>query len=449
MSMGFIRSVKHTMASRMKLMIKPRVSARWVIVVTVLLSLSATTLTLAALDVPPDIDPKLFFTMLESFNEENDTTADAYYAAVDPNNERTTFADWLVVNGFINNTGEFSADGHSPGDTVVRANSDAFALYVNDVDLGFTRRFVIRTDDDGNVASYVENYPSLEAAKARLGVLAIVTMEWRAAADGSNPDEKFTTFYTYGGDAARSRINAADLTIGFGQSGNVVDLGVAEAKAQPGLCIVCHGGKPKALNADGTYPDNGDTGAMFLPWDVDAFLFDSDNPADPLSRAAQEPEFKKFNEAVLTTWPTEEKFDEVAGFSRLPATVELIHGWYGGPGLPNDTFDEGFIPAGWLPPLAPEGADELYSEVLARNCRACHAQQETSLDFATYAGFAVFKDATEELVFGVLDGADDDPRDRPGDDQAVMPLVKLTYENFWTSDAPDILREHLDQIEED
>ena len=32
-------------------------------------------------------------------------------------------------------------------------------------------------------------------------------------------------------------------------------------------------------------------------------------------------------------------FDEVAGVARLPAVQDLIEGWYGGPGLPNDTFD--------------------------------------------------------------------------------------------------------------
>ncbi len=68
----------------------------------------------------------------------------------------------------------------------------------------------------------------------------------------------------------------------------------------PGLCNVCHGGEPKALE-NGVYPNLGNTNTQWLPWDLDTLVYDTVDPA--LSRAAQEPQFKKFNQAVLATYP--------------------------------------------------------------------------------------------------------------------------------------------------
>ena len=136
-------------------------------------------------------------------------------------------------------------------------------------------------------------------------------------------------------------------------------------------------------------------GPDFLALDLDNFAFDT-RPG--LSQAEQENEYKAVNGIVLITHRTTEKYDEEAGFSRVPAGHETIEGWYGGPGMPNDTFDGEFVPAGWLPPHAPEGVDKLYLGAVAPGCRACHVQQKRELDFGTYEGFMVFKDAHKELV---------------------------------------------------
>ena len=113
--------------------------------------------------------------------------------------------------------------------------------------------------------------------------------------------------------------------------------------------------------------------------------------------------------------------------------------------MKNDTFDGEFVPAGWLPPVAPDGVDDLYLEAIAPACRSCHAQQKRELDFGTYDGFAVFEDAHKELVLSIECGLDDDPTERGdgNDNQAVMPLAKETYEIFWATGQADVFKDHF------
>ena len=364
--------------------------------------------------------PDTFLTFLELKVPADTTTAAAYYKAVDPLNRRTTLEDWLVTTGFIDNPSDLQPGQN--GDALVRR--DAFAMYVNDVDLGVTRRFYSLTDANGNVAIYTENYRCLSDAKLRKDVLATVAMEWRPAADGSNPKTKFTTFYAYGPD------NQRILEINLDGRGN---------KAIPDNCLICHGGNPRALDANGNFPNHGNIGAYFLPWDITAFVFDTVDPA--FSRAAQEADIKKLSQAALSTYPKTKKFDEVARYSRPSALVELVEGWYGGSGLPSPTFNDNFTPKGWLPPYAPPEAEELYHEVVVTSCRSCHISRERSLDFTSYKAFSVFHDATEKLVFGPDLVSAPTSRDEGG----VMPLALKTYNNFWGSSAPTLLRQFLDQ----
>jgi len=366
--------------------------------------------------------PDTFLTFLELKVPQDLNSAKAYYKAIDPQNRRTTLNDWLVVNGFITNPGDLTPGPN--GDALVKR--DAFAMYVNDVDLGVTRRFYSLTDAQGNVAIYTENYRCLRDAKLRQNELATVAMEWRAAADGSNPKTKFITFYAYTG-ADHHQIFEINL-VGLGN------------KALPGNCQICHGGKPLALDSNGNFPNHGNIGAYMLPWDIKAFVFDTVDPA--LSRAAQEPQIKKLSQAALSTYPKTIKFDEIAGYSRPSALVELVQGWYGGPGLPSPTFIETFTPKGWLPPYAPANAETLYHSVIVTSCRGCHITRERSLDFTSYNGFAVFHDATEKLVFG----PDLVSAPTSSDNGGVMPLALKTYNNFWGSSAHDVLRQYLDMM---
>jgi Proprotein convertase P-domain len=504
-------------------------------------------------------------------------TALAYYAAIDPLNEKNTFENWRTVNEF-----------HSAVDVTD-------AIYINDADLGFGRHMYVWTRTDGSVISYVENFGNNENAvdpsdgnvarsndekivNARDNperLIATVAMEYSPPPDDPN-GIKYVKFFTFCGPV----LAAAGVCSFPGERVISANLDGRGEKIQPDVCNICHGGKPKGLRGDGVYPDHGNNGAQFLPWDVDTFVFSENDPV--LSRQMQEAKFKKFNQAVLSTYPTgdtrsftstsgidipaggytvidlpvsgvsgpintlsfsfdtgpggqagfehpdtgsinlklyspsgqnntlitrqEDQFggadyretlitdyagaqmyrakpDEapftgaykptysfsLKGFNgddpngtwllRLwpqitaapgkvyawslhfngiprdkytPAAVELIEGWYGGPGLPADTFNGEFVPDGWLPPMAPANAQELYLEVLAPTCRACHVQRGSlvrpEIDFSTYDEFMSFAQETERLVY----------------DYGVMPLALRTFQNrFWSSNQPVILGQHL------
>jgi hypothetical protein len=264
-------------------------------------------------------------------------------------------------------------------------------------------------------------------------------MEWTAAADGTRPNNKFVVFYAFTGADSRNVDDGNGGTVPFAP-----DLDTRGPKAVPGLCNTCHGGTPLKLKRDGTYRRKGNTNSLFLAMDLDNFGFGSEeDPANGPSKADQQAAYKEMNKAVLITHRGAEEFDEVAGISRVPAGQEVIEGWYGGPGMPDATFNGEFVPPGW------DDAEELYLSSVVPACRACHAQQERALDFATYEGFMVFEDAHKDLVLRIECGLDDDDNTRSdgGDDQAVMPLAKLTYELFWNTSQVTIFKKHLGEVD--
>jgi hypothetical protein len=399
-------------------------------------------------------DPNTFLTLLERSVPEDAISANAYYSAIDPAGAKTTIADWYFEAGFINHPDDYTSSGPMP----LNAGSKV-VVHQNVADLGFVRRVSTRckprcSHPNPDVYSVIENYLFLEGepdpfadAAARINRLASVAMELTSAADDSNPSRKFITYYAYTGTTANNLApfrDSRDQALGIPFA---PDLDGRGNKQVPGLCSSCHGGAPRALNADGTYPENGDTGAHFLPLDLDNFVFDQVRPRR--SQANQERRYRKTNKMVLIDHRGTVKFDEVAGFARLPAVQELIEGWYGGPGLPNTTFDGEFVPAGWLPPAAPVGVDELYLEAIAPACRSCHANQKRALDFATYEGFMVFEDAHRELVLRIKCGLDDDSGTRGdgSDDQAVMPLALETFKAFWGTDQVDSFKELVGEVD--
>lgn len=364
--------------------------------------------------IPDDPDQFLAFLNRSSvLYRETQATADAYYAAIDPRREKTTLGAWKSANGFDQGT-------------------DAQAVYRNAADLGFARVMSVRSNGDGSVAAYVENYETLEIAVAavqsgnRDGLLATVAMEYSA-----HPDDPAGTRYTkfFAFDGGDDRVTKLDLD-GRG------------AKFQPGLCLVCHGGRPKPL-ANGKYPDNGAVNAQFLPWDVDTFEF-SDNPR--FSREAQEDIFKILNRSALATYPDPAALTEGLWSGR--PSRELIQGWYGddSAGSLTDTFNEEFVPIGWRKPENggpagnPADVEQLYLRVIGPNCRACHSQrgriyafrrEGELIDFSSYAKFNEYRSRTIDLVF----------------DQGNMPNAKVTYDNFWSEKdgvvAAEVLANHF------
>ena len=384
-------------------------------------------------------DPDTFLTLLEKNVVEDDKSAAAYYDAIDPDGKKTTYRDWLFETGFIADANDFAETGP------FALNADASqVLHKNVADLNFVRLISSRCEpdcDDPNpdIYSTIENYLTFDDAADRINRLASVTMEWGPAVDGSMPSDKFVTYYAFTG-AASNGFAVADSRNNDGAP-FAPNLDGRGGKQVPGLCNSCHGGVPKKLNKDGTYKANGDTRALFLPLDLNNFEFDPSVP-----QADQEDEYKTQNQMALITHRSTKKFDEEAGFRRFPAGHELIEGWYGGPGMPNNTFNGNFVAAGWLPPHAPLGVDELYAGAIAPACRSCHANQKRELDFGTYEGFLVFEDALGKLVLDVECGPDNDNKDRGNgqDNQAVMPLALETYKRFWELGEVDVFKDHIE-----
>lgn len=333
-------------------------------------------------------------------DEENQQTAAAYYKAIDPNNDKDTLAKWKAANGFVD------------GDPSI-----VEATYINGFDLGFARHMYARKDANDNVYTYVLNAPTLDAALSNVNIIAAVAMEYSPAPGTTLSDpNKYTKFYTFVLNPVTGELDRV-LSMDFDGRGE---------KYQPGTCASCHGGRPAKLNPDGSYPNNGNIGAGFLPWDVSTFYFsDADfevRTHTVAPTAAQSDAFRRFNEMVLFTNPS-------------ATSKELVQGWYGvtdptATGLPaTAAFNPGFIPAGWLPgsaggPAVNQAADAaaLYQKVVGPYCRACHAQRSdnSNIDFNTYAKFANETANITSLVF----------------DHGAMPLAAHTMDDFWLTGVP-------------
>lgn len=358
---------------------------------------------------PPDINRFLTFLNKDSPRYvESKTTGNAYYEVIDPDHQKTTLAAWKTAVGFNN-------------------GFDARAVYRNAADLGFGRGMFMRTNGNGDVAAYVENYPTLADAVAAVKagnnnhIIATVCMEW--SPHPTQGGGRFVKFFTFQADGSR---------VEFDQSAFAPDLDGRGKKFQPGVCNICHGGQPKPL-VNGVYPDRGNTDAQFLPWDVDSFEF-SDDPE--FTRAALEPQFKKLNQGALSTYPT----NPTAGTWDPTAVRTLIQGWYGGPNLPEATFNGDFTPPDWENTAQVPDAKEIYHDVVARNCRACHVQRGTffaglpqtkAIAFGSYDDFNAYRERIKTLVY----------------DRGTMPDARLTFDNFWRQfqgkDSAAVLAAHL------
>ena len=359
---------------------------------------------------PPDADR--FLTYPTSVNEiffgGSEENSIAYYNTIDPNGERATLSGFLEKNGFTSG-GVTVYDRSNPVAIEIQEqiNSTDFshAVYQNIADLDLGRNMFVLKFNNGDVASYVQNFATPDNALIGRNILATVAMEYRA-------DTRLTTFYAYAGNG--NRVTKVDLD-GRGQ------------KFVPTLCAACHGGKPKD-DIDGVYQNGGNIGSKWIAWDLDNFEYSSQ-----LSQEDQEDQFRSMNQAVLCTTPS-------------ASNAELVRGWYGADAtsncsvpLPDVPFNGDFVPDGWNDTPAHR---ELYLDVVRPSCRSCHAQRGTygdntllelniELEFSTFADFEAHKDLIEEHVF----------------DQATMPSALVTYEAFWRSRGSDVDQpEILDRV---
>lgn len=374
---------------------------------------------------------------------ETDTTAyaSAYYAAIDPNNEKDTLARWKAANGFGS------------------GGEERLAVFRDVRDLGYGRRMIGRRNADGSLAFFVDNYHvsilpgggytrvNLDAAVARdaqwhLGTNAI---EWSCAplAPGENPAtcRKFAKFFNFSA-ATGARQRTVNLD-GRGQ------------KAMPGPCLVCHGGRldpltpvdaatgqPRfALISSSVTGKRGDTQAKLQPFNADLFEW---SDAAGFTRVEQEATIRTFNLWVLCSYPLPggggtgvDACRPAAAPSEWEGTAAaMIHAWYGGAGMPNAQLSDTYLPQGWV------GFETLYKDVIAPYCITCHIVRgaglgnpqinigQKDIDFSAEASFRSYAERAKVHVF----------------DRGTMPLAELVYDEFWKSSAPALLANYLDSV---
>ncbi len=380
-----------------------------------------------------------------TFETNTNAYAAAYYRAIDPGNAKDTIDKWRAQNGFT---------GYA---TPARPGTEHLAVFRDVKDLGYGRRMTgRRNSDDGSVAFYVENYNvapggstqyssdlNVDAAIRRdtqwhVGTNAI---EWSAATCiagidplDCDPTVKFAKYYNF---------SAADGTRQL-----AVDLDGKGLEAMPGPCITCHGGRgdpltPADISGNPRFPlvenslsrKRGDVEARLHGMNVDSFSY-STTQAN-FAKSDLQPFLKDFNQWILCTYPSPTPATVTGTWGMCTRTTAgqnewqgtagpMIEAWYGGPGMPQATFQDTYIPSGWTANAS------LYTGVVAPYCRTCHilrgTKNQDDLDYMTLAKFQGYADRTKVHVF----------------DRGNMPLALIPHSDFWNSTAPQMLASFVD-----
>ena len=392
---------------------------------------------------------------------ESRLSAENYHRCIDPLNQATTLNDWLTQAGFNS----------------ANAN-DIHTRYINNYDLGFGRDMHIRTDDNGNVYSYVSNYNNLENTISKRNSFAVVVMEYSPAPTGNCGDGTFTDiktgkkivkFYTYIPNEVTGGFKRA-LSMNFDGRGE---------KYIPGSCTACHSGKTNAEFFNSTTAIDAavaDLDSGFMPWDLDAFLYTHSTDktyTDPVytsfavanklstesinqfSRETQENLFKQQNQATLHTLT-----HDIHKIKRYETAIKLIRGWYSNANelaeldalnfgttdnpltddellmlqtklktLPTGNYQGNFVLKDWR---TSSDIENLYNDVFDRHCRLCHVQMnQPQIDFDSYEEF-INNPHLVDYVYA----------------QGSMPLSRLTMDRFWIhfrgeTSAAELLRQHV------
>ena len=366
----------------------------------------------------------------------------AYYAAVDPNNDKDTLEKWKVANGYY--------EAEAAGKVVEPRFRDT-------KDLGYGRGMRMWRKSDGSLYFFVENFqvrsiPGQEYTSLNLDALLADNRKHHfgsnaiefstfpygvgepcafgssASCATTNPNPpKFAKFYTFdataGSQTAEDHANEVRL--------DEVNLDGRGLKAMPGACVYCHGGTQRPLRADGTYRDNtlngtagnginGDVNAKLQLLEVPSFEY---GDTSPYTKAEQEPIIKAVNLAIYCTYPNlpaaaravacadfcedptdtadcdgkGNSLDTVFGLTTGDGewdgkfATEMTEGWYDDPGVAGffdrDTFNEDYVPPAWQhtvptvsePNPPPPGSDQLFLEVVQPICFVCHSRRGTTL----------------------------------------------------------------------
>lgn len=364
-----------------------------------------------------------------TFETDSLAYAEAYYAAIDPNNDKDTLDKWKAANGFGNPA--TGALGQTP------------SIAFGDVrDLGYGRRMTARQNPDGTIAVFVENYAVNAGAgytytPLNLDAAVLRDPGWHVGTNaiefspGPNGGASFAKFYTFAPSGAR--LLAANLD----GRGN---------KAMPGICINCHGGRADPLTpvdlvsgkplfplvANSVSQHRGDTQARLHMLNVDHLDFSA---SAPYRRTDLEAVLKTINRMVLCTYPlagapagAEDGCRPAAGANEWQApAAAMLKAAYGGDNLPNATFSDTYVPPFWVA----AGQTSLYRNAVQSACMTCHIQRGTAnqsdISFIDYAKFLEYSPRIKAHVF----------------DRGNMPLAKIVADRFWGTASAGVLGDWL------
>ena len=88
--------------------------AQYILIAAMSTGLLLASVIIGTAEVSAPDDPDTFLTMLERNQDENATTATAYYAAVDPLGKKTTYKGWLAATGIIADEDDYMTTGDFP-----------------------------------------------------------------------------------------------------------------------------------------------------------------------------------------------------------------------------------------------------------------------------------------------------------------------------------------------
>jgi mono/diheme cytochrome c family protein len=343
--------------------------------------------------------------------------AQAYYEAIDPTNSKDTLEKWRAAN-------RFGVGG-----------SESTVVFGDKRDLGYGRLLTGRDNRDGTYAFMVKNFLVGPYGYSPLNLDAATSnaSQWHIGTNaieyspGPNGGVAFAKFYTFDPQTG-ARLMMADLD-GRG------------AKAMPGICISCHGGRGDPLTPANGAPlgkplfplvvnsvsqHRGDVQARLQPLEPTTYDFST---LAQFNRPALEAGMKAINKMVLCTYPIPAASVATAGPEDACRRVATVNEWqgtaaehlksiYGGDGLPSAVSGgvDNFVPTAW----ASVGQSSLY-QTQAQACRACHILRGTgSQDDLNFDSFSKFLGYADRIKAHVVD-------------RGNMPLVKLIYDKYWST----------------
>jgi hypothetical protein len=434
---------------------------------------------------------------LDSSRIDSEVYGAAYYAAIDPNNAKTTLEDWKLANGYY--------DAYLAGRVIEPRFRDT-------KDLGYGRGMRVWTRPDGSFYAFVENFqvrtvPGLEYTATNLDALIA---DDRQHHFGSNAIEystypygagepsdigsthKFNKFFTFDASAANKTTNTTDHANELRL--NRVNLDGRGNKAMPNACVYCHGGTLRPLRADGSFRDNtldgfsgngyqgdadaghalnGDVNAKLQLLEVPSFEFWDKTPH---TQAEEEVLIKQVNQAVYCTYPNlplaaipvacaqycEDPSDITnCGGPGIDITTvfnyttgagewigdfarEMAEGWYDDPAqagmFDRDTFNPNYVPPAWranaITGTPPAGSDQLFLEVVQPVCFVCHSRRGTTLGSNADVG-GNGKDIDFSTYEKFISHAEQIKT--YVFDYGAMPLSLRGYNTFWGDNNPPVL----------